>query len=180
MRTFFGIKIQDDILHSTKLLVKNLKTHRAMKKIRWIPSPNWHITLYFLGNASDEQLQQLDELTQPIAKQMSEFEIETNGILMLPKKTPRILSLSVKLNEQLAELYHALNQNIITCGFEEDTRPFLPHITIGRWKHALHHAPDIEFNMVTKQKVDAFHLYKSESSETGSVYTPVKTYPIKT
>lgn len=176
MRTFFGIAIKNELLQSANLLVDEAKSTPDMQKIRWTPSSNWHLTLRFMGNTRDEQLDQLVELVTPIAQDIASFDIESNGVIFLPDKHPRIFGLSVRLNESLAQIVQGLNQAAQHCGFTADKRLFLPHVTLGRWKPGAAHAPHIQLKHFGEQTVKAFHLYKSENSEQGSVYTPIKTF----
>lgn len=176
MRIFFGIPVTDDMRKSGIQLTNEYKNKPSMKSARWTAGPNLHLTLRFLGECSDEQIEQLCDSTAQLS--LPSFEIITNGALLLPIKRPRILALSIRLNDGLAELVRSINQITNSSEFIQEKHPFLPHITVARWKIPPHNLPPIKFHGARRQMVKEFHLYKSESTETGSVYTPIKTFPL--
>jgi 2'-5' RNA ligase len=99
---------------------------------------------------------------------------------LLPPRKPHILGLAIHLNQALANLVRVINQAHSSVGIDLEKRPFLAHITLGRFNESTQHE-DFILNAVKsiEDKAHQVVLYKSEPTETGSVYTPLETFEMK-
>ncbi len=136
---------------------------------RMIQEAQRHLTLAFLGNTSYSTLQQiLPNFPKP------SFAIGPSGwcdrLLFIPEEHPKVAAYHVAwLQGTLEPLHRAMKAWLAL----EDTRPFLPHVTVARSPFDQHEW--LEHFQEIPLFVRAIHLYES----TGNLnYTPLWTYPL--
>jgi len=133
---------------------------------------NLHMTLHFLGNIP---LTKVDCFIKQAEKiQLPCFELEINRLGYFKK--PKISWLGpVSFPQGLLKLQFALGENIKNCGFQVESRPFQPHVTMAR---------KIQQSVLSDQikpvqwKVDRFALIKSISMETSVEYQLKASFPL--
>lgn len=100
---------------------------------RWVHPSDYHITLAFLGFAEKSKLELLMEKLEPLIEKESTFTLTLNSLGTFgPHKAPRIFWADVEASEQLNELQSSIDRLCKEIGFELDTKPFRPHITLAR------------------------------------------------
>ncbi|SDQ41619.1 RNA 2',3'-cyclic phosphodiesterase [Virgibacillus salinus] len=99
---------------------------------QWANKEDLHITLKFLGSVESNKLNQLLNYLNVLEK-TNEFKIATGslGFFGNPKK-PRVLWVGVDKTSALAALHHDVEDVSVSAGFEKDSRPFSPHITLAK------------------------------------------------
>lgn len=100
---------------------------------RWVHHQDYHITLAFLGSASEEKLALSQNLVRQNVSEMESFPLTIEQLGTFGKKeSPRIFWAGVQMEESL---HMVRNQVYLACkqaGFQLESRPFHPHITIAR------------------------------------------------
>ncbi len=136
MRIFVAIDISSQAKKEIEKLLKVLK--RKHWKVKWEKPDKLHLTLAFLGWRKPEKLALITKICQKSATNMEPFMISFKGLGCFPDyDQPRVVWLGLKGDLQtLAKLHKQLNQNLKESGFKIDSRPFSPHITLGRLKKA--------------------------------------------
>ncbi|MFJ5758368.1 RNA 2',3'-cyclic phosphodiesterase [Neobacillus sp. NPDC093182] len=128
---FFAVKIPQE----TKLIMK--ENSERIKEIlpfsRWVHHEDLHITLAFLGNAPSEKLSNAMEKVQGTLSGSKGFILEINKLGIFGKlDSPRIFWADTKESNEL----QTVRKNVFTAcedaGFQLETRPFKPHITLAR------------------------------------------------
>ncbi len=102
---------------------------------KWTSEGDFHITLNFLGATTDETARVLaDKLDGNLIDfQPFELELSSVGVFGNPK-TPRVCWVGIEPSDQLDQLYKRTSESCASVGFETSSRPYRPHITIGkRW-----------------------------------------------
>ncbi|QQK77371.1 RNA 2',3'-cyclic phosphodiesterase [Salicibibacter cibarius] len=124
------VHVQRRIHELTKL--NELQSFTSITDIR-----DYHITLFFLGEAADEQLEILYENLPSLVHQIPAFDVQLNQAGFFGKKErPRVLFADVKRTGLLLDLHSAVTKGCVEAGFNKEKRPFRPHITIAkRGKH---------------------------------------------
>ena len=128
MRLFVGIPLADAVVRELAALVLRLRP--AAGDLRWAAPESWHITLQFLGNASEEQCQclamQLATVrTGPVPITLGELGcFDRAGVFFA----------DIVVTRELANLQQHVIAATSRCGFVAETRPFHPHITLARAK----------------------------------------------
>ena len=150
----------------TRLNLVRLKQSIEAKGFKPVQAHNLHATLVFLGavDAASELLLKYS-VRGILAKP---FELTFDQLSYWSK--PKILCLTCSHTPDEVELLvTALNREVVNCGLQTDTRPYLPHITLAR--HA-RYLPDITIEPIV-WRAEAFVLVES-CSEPGGVNYKVK------
>lgn len=133
-RIFFGLKLEDEINTKLAEYCENCKKRLKNQTIKWIIPSKFHITLHFLGNASQEQIMSLRQAVKPIAERFPEFQTTLAYIDLFPPKHSHIIAAYFKLSNELAELHYNLKQIISHLDMKVEERPYLPHLSLARFE----------------------------------------------
>jgi RNA 2',3'-cyclic 3'-phosphodiesterase len=180
MRVFIGIRIPGDIKKNIEQVEEKLKN--KIKEARLVPAGNLHLTLKFLGEVKQNNLERLKAVLQKIARQFQAFEAEIKGLGTFPTgKEIRVMWVGVESGENLKKLNSSIENELETEGYGKEKR-FKEHITIARFK-AL---PKLSFVEEVKKKfdsktfgkymVDGMELIKSDLTGKGAVYTTIEKF----
>ncbi|MBY5921552.1 RNA 2',3'-cyclic phosphodiesterase [Ferrimonas balearica] len=136
---------------------------------RVVPAANFHLTLAFLGNVTQQQKTQLlarwAEMTVP------EVSLELNRLAYWPRAGV-VCATTNRTPMALADLAHALRRDAAEHGFHQSHAPFRPHITLFRGVGGLkEELPEIKPVPMTVQEVD---LMVSVMGPKGVEYHSVK------
>ncbi|EQA64729.1 2'-5' RNA ligase-like protein [Leptospira alexanderi serovar Manhao 3 str. L 60] len=80
MRTFLGISIPEEVKEQLTSICYGLPD------VRWVLRENFHITLVFLGDQSNEQVDTLSEFCSQIS--FPEFDLNLQSVGTFGKKNP--------------------------------------------------------------------------------------------
>ncbi|WP_442595570.1 RNA 2',3'-cyclic phosphodiesterase [Neobacillus sp. D3-1R] len=119
--------IKNDLNHSKSHFQEYLSFQR------WVHQADYHITLAFLGFATQNQLKEVEKLVSNQIREEKDFLLEISHLGTFGMKTsPRIfwagLNKSTELDTLRDKVFYACEQ----AGFELEKRPFHPHITLAR------------------------------------------------
>jgi 2'-5' RNA ligase len=102
---------------------------------RWSSSPPFHLTLAFLGDVPDNDLNTVCKAVAEASVPFSPFELrlETVGAFPSPAR-PRVLwaGLTAADGSPLYELQKAIVKGVTDAGYRPDDQRFTPHVTLGR------------------------------------------------
>jgi 2'-5' RNA ligase len=103
-------------------------------RIRWVRVEGLHLTLRFLGPTPAEALETCRRAADTVAGAAAPFEVRLSGGGAFPSLAlPRSLWVGVADGaDRLGALADGLTRAAADDGRELDTRPFAPHLTIGR------------------------------------------------
>ncbi len=157
---------------------------------RWVDPAGIHLTLAFLGELNDQQLAEATRAAELSARSIPSFgyRLSHPGIFGSPRQ-PRVIWIGVEEpagNLQL--LHHQLNLELAQRGFEIDTRPFAPHLTLARIKAPLRPEEQqrlqrllaVQDRQPRSPLVRVRHLsvMKSELMRAGARYTSLRDVPL--
>ncbi len=140
IRSFVAIDLSVEARAALTTLQNRLKSSVPPHSVTWTAPQNIHLTLHFLGDVTPETV---DKITKTLGDGISgqtTFSLDLVGLGCFPNvRRPRIVSVGVGGNtEPLVELHrhvgHLLNE---ATGFTPETRPYAPHLTIGRVKKGI-------------------------------------------
>lgn len=136
-----------------------------------MPGANLHLTLAFLGELADEHIPRLQACVADIHAAPVVLTIDSsgfwqhNGIVWLgPQQQPA----------ELGQLVAALRQRLTAGGFEHDTKPYVPHITLMRRARA----GAVEAVRPAEWACNEFVLAGSTRNEGGSAYKILARWPL--
>ncbi|MBV8939755.1 MAG: RNA 2',3'-cyclic phosphodiesterase [Alphaproteobacteria bacterium] len=97
---------------------------------RFIPAPQWHLTLAFLGATEEARLPALQAMLQRLG--LHDFTLTLNDIGF--SSGSRVVWLTLAEHPPLQALHAALAEALRDEGFPVEARAFHPHVTIARFK----------------------------------------------
>jgi 2'-5' RNA ligase len=175
-RAFLAVALDDS---TRDLLAAHLASH-GLKSWpgRPVAPANWHLTLRFLGWATDAQL---DRILHDIdaADLPAPFRIRFGGIGAFPKeRRATVVWLAVAAGtEGLGRLAEVSEAAANAAGYEPEDRPYHPHLTLARVR------PPVDFTdwiqafpaFDVAMPVAAVTLYESVLGRGGATYTAIDT-----
>jgi 2'-5' RNA ligase len=153
--------------------LRAIESSGAPSRLRWTAPDSWHITLQFLGNAAEEQLECLKTRLGEV--RASAFPVQLGALGRFDRAGVFFADVTVTL--ELAALERGVVAATSGCGFAAETRPFHPHITLARAKG---HGRSAELRALeskvrnqpafTRFKATEFVLYESHLGADGARY----------
>jgi 2'-5' RNA ligase len=138
---------------------------------RSVPRQNYHVTLAFLGDVEEERLSCLCEQAAMI--EFTPFSLELDRLGAFRRSGILWLGCS-SIPRPVVQLYQNLSQALVPCGYQAETRPFQPHITLYRRYHA--RLPVVELKPIV-WTIHDFRLIVSEPEASGVRYQSIATFP---
>ena len=184
-RVFIAIDISEEARSKAASYVDLLKRAARGQRVGWERSEKLHLTIKFLGDIDDRQLNDVEQAVNKVAAEVSAFRLELSGTGRFPPKgDPRILWLGVIDDGDSLAISSSLDRELSNAGFEPEKRRFSPHLTIARLREprlsrdlaAVHE--NNEFEPVGFE-VREIIIYESKLLPTGSVYTKIAAFPLK-
>ncbi|MDJ0761828.1 MAG: RNA 2',3'-cyclic phosphodiesterase [Myxococcota bacterium] len=137
-RCFLAIKLDIEMVRSLSELQRELRNQcrDGGTIVKWVPPPNIHLTMRFLGQVTEPMVNALKEMLRPITAAIAPFQFDATGLGVFPNATaPRVIWAGVGNGaDALTVLHKEISDRLLEAGFHLDSRPFTPHITIGRVK----------------------------------------------
>jgi 2'-5' RNA ligase len=143
--------------------------------VGWVPPANLHVTLKFLGWSSPDVVDAIRDRVLVIAAETRGFELAARGAGGFPEDAhARILWVGLQDPAgALGSLASRIDHAMTGLGYAAESRPYHPHITVGRVKDG-HGTGEI---LAPWQKTDFgssairdIVLYESFTKSTGSEY----------
>lgn len=171
MRTFVAIEISNnETINSIKKFQNGMKIDAKP-----VESNNFHFTLQFLGEVTDEKSEKIIKALNSI--EFSSFSINLKGIGTFPKpEFPRVVWIGTDEigGNMLVELSKKVEKVLKPLGFSSD-KPFKPHITVFRIKKKIGNITnELKNQKITDfgiQKIVNIKLKKSELTSKGPIYS---------
>jgi 2'-5' RNA ligase len=133
-RTFIAIELDRELEENLARLQGRLRREVGSRSVRWVRPEGIHLTLKFLGDTTEEQVEQVKEALAHAAREVSPFQFTVGGVGCFPNtRQPRVVW--VGLHEPtgaLQRLRDAIEERVAPLGFPTEKRPFSPHLTLGR------------------------------------------------
>lgn len=140
--------------------------------------------IFFIGEVQDIKVEEIKDI---IKTNLSPFVFKAGGGGYFPNiKRPRVIWAGCeKGGRKLVELFQDISTCLSSVGIVGDSKPFRPHLTLGRIKYA--HSRDNWVELIKylndlswpETKIDRFILWKSTLKPTGPIYTPLKEFYLK-
>jgi 2'-5' RNA ligase len=187
IRAFVAIELTDEAQAALLRLQSRLKPLAPPHSVRWTALQNIHLTLHFLGDMPADAVEKIGGSLNGVAATYRPFSLTVSGLGCFPDmRRPRIIWVGVMgQTNSLEALQRDLGvslQNAID--FSPDTRPYAPHLTIGRVNQDIPTRQLTQLSQMLEQQsptvgrltdlqVTEISLMQSELKPTGAVYTPL-------
>lgn len=184
MRVFIAIELPENIRELAAKHNRLLRESVPRVRAGWESIEKMHITLKFLGEIDEKQLDDVQKTVEETAKEFHSFELSIVGTGAFPTRgVPRILWLGVSDGAGfLSKLQSRIETKCAEIGFKREKREFHPHITLARIRTA-EGARSLgekhkQIGFQSEQfSVNEIIVMRSELLQTTSQYTKLSIHP---
>lgn len=190
MRIFIGVELDERVRAAAadvgERLRQRLQRSRSGLDARWIAPENLHITVWFIGEVTDERGAQITRaLETPFVTRSFDLHVSGCGAFP-PSGPPRVFWLGLASgSDSIRRIYDEVKERFAPLGFEPEKRAYSPHLTIARVKDVDRGAA----RRVTETlagvtadcgslRVQAATLFRSHLSPKGASYEPLLRVPL--
>jgi 2'-5' RNA ligase len=184
-RVFCAIELPESIRALVLRHINCLKELVPDAKPSWSRDANLHLTLKFLGEIPQTSVSTFSEAASRAVAGLTPFTIRLEQTGVFPKHgSPRVLWIGINdVNGKLAELHAHLENEAAQAGFEKDSRPFQPHLTVARLRQSQHARLLADAHKRTEFEpaeiaVSELLVIRSELSSEGSKYTVISQHEL--
>jgi len=202
MRCFIAIDIDDKIRKAIADLQKRIASKVDVKKgdLKWVEPNNIHLTLKFLGEISDEQLEEVKEITKTVAQAHQKFNIEIESVGSFGGRSAKIVWVGVSswhglparentakmaVPQELLALQKDLDDLLAQAGYPKEDREFSAHLTLCRVNHPM---AGIKMGEAIAQfshlklgsiAAESLCVYQSQLTPAGPTYTLLDEFKLR-
>ncbi|MYL20090.1 RNA 2',3'-cyclic phosphodiesterase [Halobacillus litoralis] len=174
---FVGIQVPRELAGHLSSWQHTLQKHMRYKV--WTNAEDFHVTLKFLGAASDEKINRLmSMLQQQNLPDAFSTTVGPAGGFGHPE-APRVFLAEVEKPPGLVKLYKRVEEAAAASGWEREKRDFHPHITLakkqaeGRSPLSLSHVPAVfqqQFSIMV-ERITLYRIHPGENPKYKDVFT---------
>lgn len=183
LRLFVAADLPPDLLAALDESLASLRSSPEFATARWTVPANQHVTLKFLGWVDAGTVDPVLESLAAVASSHELAAITVTGLGAFPSER-RARVLWAGLHDPaglLSALASDLDRALTPLGFEPETRPFRPHLTLARFKPpasiagVLSEVPEVS---EPSFEVNRVHLYRSHLHPRGARYEILRSLPL--
>jgi 2'-5' RNA ligase len=184
-RTFVAIKVPAD--RAEKLQRLQTLIAPTFTGARWVEPDKFHVTLAFLGDVPDEDLNPVCIAVAEAVKDFRPIDLAILGLGVFPDpQRPRVVWAGLEGEiEAMVEIQKAVVAAVTGAGYKPDDR-FHPHITLGYLKPGRDPSPDCAplLRHHERWRGGSFHVgeivtYASQFTPEGPAYVALGRAPLR-
>ncbi len=182
-RIFIAIKTDPGV--ALQRIYASLRSDLRDEKITWVSQENIHLTLAFLGDTEEERIKVAGIVLSQKCTGFGEFTVQLSGTGVFRNfNDPRVIWIGIENCEKLIFLNSLIINGLKDTGFKFESRPFNPHITLGRVKSVQNKEilkaalSGYEKMFIQEVHVKEVILFESILRPDGPVYRPVGTFAL--
>jgi 2'-5' RNA ligase len=177
LRAFIAIPLPQPVIELAADLQSRLQTGGL--NLRWVRLQGMHLTLKFLGDIPESQVDDLSSAMQRSGCGFGAVNLSVQGLGIFPGiQRPRVLWLGVGGETvRLGRLHGRLDAELEQIGIAREKRPFRAHLTLARVKGRINarlllDSMQIEGHYTARAfQARQLVLYQSDLTPRGAVYT---------
>jgi 2'-5' RNA ligase len=195
MRLFVAVDIDDAIRERISRFLEGVRGFA--EEARWVRPESLHVTLKFIGEKSEEEVENIKCALETI--EAGTFEMSIRGYGFFPgARAPRVFWVGIDGGSRLTSLAATVDEKLARLDVPKEEHAFTPHLTLARGagrsgsprkqksdhpnsrfqhlqeKLAALSAPD--FGSMTAHE---FFLYQSQLSPGGSKYAKLASFDLR-
>jgi 2'-5' RNA ligase len=185
VRSFIAINLSKELQSKIGQVEEALVEALGNLPVRWVPAPNIHLTLKFLGDVSVNNIPMLQKILAAEGLETRPFEISVGGFGVFPNVSrPRVLWIGVEAPDELNSLQRRIESEAARLGYAPDNRAFSPHLTLGRVSRSADYREvrgisdalrNYKLGFIGAARIHQVHLFRSDLRREGAVYTEIFT-----
>ena len=131
MRLFIAMNFPAPLRRSIAAIGADLK--RSGVPARWVDPSGVHLTLKFLGEIPGARIDDVSSAMDEVAIGSEPIMLRFEGVGAFPSpRRPGVIWVGIEAGPRLRLLHDALDRRMAEFGVTRETRPFRPHVTLGR------------------------------------------------
>ncbi|MDK9772123.1 RNA 2',3'-cyclic phosphodiesterase [Vibrio sp. B181a] len=168
MRLFFALTFDKTSKSKLKQIQEKLKQHEIVG--RYTRKENFHITLAFIGESTQEESEQLTKILHNLKPSCNRVTVDHLG--SFHQNGRQLAWLGIEDNRAVTNLQNELIEALEQDGFATESRHYVPHITLAR--HIDKQAPldDVKISPLPLP-IDAIALMESKTVEGKLIYRAI-------
>ena len=185
IRCFIAIALADHARAELDRLQGRLRETLPPNTVRWTSPKNIHLTLHFLGDVAEDRLDDIRRTLSDMATSHTPFSLNLSNLGCFPNiRRPRIVWVGLSgETDLLVSLHRELGGRLKRAiGFQPESRPYAPHLTIGRVKKGIAQQQLRQLGQSLEHEiqgvghlallpVEGVHFIRSDLKPDGPVYT---------
>lgn len=134
LRLFAALTLPEALVDRLISVQRILDDRWPARSVRWVRREQLHLTMRFYGNVPPEQTPALTEALRAACVETRPLSLALAGLGAFPNpRRPRVLWVGVTGDlESLERLEQRIQSATAAFGDHRETRPFQPHLTLGR------------------------------------------------
>lgn len=131
LRLFAALWLPEPLAEAARRRLERLRA--GARGVRWVRPEQLHLTLKFLGETPGDRRPAVEGALAGAAAAGRPIDLRlTSGGVFPSGGPPRVLWLGAEPAGELAALAGAVDEALAPLGFPPESRPFRPHLTLGR------------------------------------------------
>ena len=186
-RLFVACELPEEVRRTMGGLVDSLRAQSA-GAVRWVNPQSMHVTLKFLGDVPERQIPAVKMALQEAVVRHSAFFLELSNIGSFGGREGLRLMWAAVAGDvlRLEALARDVNRALAVVGFAPETRPFRPHLTLGRVRNEVPTRQRAEIEVavgktaipVCEWRTAEISLIRSRLQPDGARHDIVATFPL--
>lgn len=183
-RAFLSLNLEEQLKIEIAEIQKELQSKLSDYRIKWENTEKFHLTLRFLGDLDENQLNEIKEGLEKSQYGFKQLEFHSEGIGFFPNpRRPNVIFIALKeKGNNTDRLVDEIDKVITESGIKPDKK-FVAHITLGRFRRenrkGVNEENLVEFDPFDVN-FDSFYLMESVLDYRGSKYYEIKKYNFNT
>lgn len=199
IRAFLAVELPVEIRQALALVQTDVKNRISRElsprmRLQWVRPDSVHLTLKFLGDIPEEQVDDFKAAVQGAVRSLTPFPVGVAGLGVFPDlRAPRVLWIGLSSGPvgkgqatALSHLAATIEQSVEGLGYPPESRPFNPHLTLARIKEGSREVGRVlaRIGLLEREvplgqlEVSKVALMRSELKPSGSVYTKLWEIPL--
>lgn len=182
-RCFIAVDLPSAVKLS--LTAAQLCLKAAKDRIKWVEEVNFHLTLKYLGEITQAQVEAIQETLKSIANHHRKSGFYINGAGAFPNpRNPKIIWAVIRDSENtLTGLHQEIDDELFKLGLPREQKKFSPHLTLGRVKDPgpVPGLSGLLQDLKVKEFValEEFKLMRSKLTKNGPEYSTISSFELQ-
>ena len=179
IRSFIAIPIPEGMANALGDAAAAMAYQDKSNAVRWVDQANYHVTLAFLGEQQESDLEVLAEQLD-INLPQDGFSMTIDYCSPFPEARPKLIAAMVGKDNLMQELYRQVMTSIVASQIQIEKRRFNPHITLGRLRTSKNRfVGAIPTAMQISTTVGEVAIYQSTLTPSGAEYDALFRFPLE-
>ncbi len=178
-RLFLALPLPAEEIERLDSYLTPYRSDPNFKDAKWAQLQNLHITTLFLGEVQGMMIPEMRQILRGFFAHIPPFELQFEGIFLFPGKLPKMVWARFYKNYSFTELNAELRKFLSPYIQEdEDEKESIPHLTLARLKTPIDSRRfAFKAYKMSPLQIKECHLYESDLTPEGPVYTLIENFP---